>query len=187
MATNPVDFLLNKSPAAPSGDPVGAPAFSLTKVLSSAAIVVTPLATLLVDQFTKLSFTSGQIVALTVAILGFLAIASAADVLARAISASADSRAKAVTAAAADSGTVMLLEQPLAARLISAGEDPRVSVLAVRGGPHNRVLVAQDGGGLSWVDEKQVYYAKAKAKAGPKPANQPAAPGQPNGHEPAIQ
>jgi hypothetical protein len=198
--TDPISFLLNRdttdnTPAA-GGDPVTSPAFSLTKVLSGAAMVVTPLAMLLVDKVTKLSFTSGQIVALTVAILGFLAIASAADVVARALAkaaglqaaavttaatsraqsrtaaadtraqawtAAAGARAQAVTAAAgahsngAESGVLLLLDKPLTARLQSDGL-PKVTVVAVRGGSENRVLVAAGGGKLSWVDEKYVHY-----------------------------
>lgn len=150
---HPIDFLLNDDQShggsAAAANPVSAPAFSLTKVLSSAAIVVAPLATWLVDAFTKTDFTSGQIVALTAAILGFLAVASSADVLARAIATAADSRAKAV----------MLLNTPLAAQLRSSDVDPKVTVLAVRGGgSNNSVLVAQNGS-MSWVNENQVYYS----------------------------
>lgn len=94
-----IDFLLNLK--APDADTVvTAPAFSLTKVLASAAIVVGPLATYLVDRFSKVSFSSWQIVSLAVALLVFLAITAAADVLGRSIAAAAKVKADAVQAAA---------------------------------------------------------------------------------------
>jgi hypothetical protein len=172
--TGPISFLLNKDTTAtgdkpPAADPVTSSAFSLTKVLSSAAVVVAPLAMLLVDKISDLSFSSGQVVALIVAILGFLAIASAADVLARALANAAGMQAAAATDAAksraaavdaqskgAESG-LLLLDKPLAARLQSDGL-PKVTVVAVRGGSENRVLVAAGGGKLSWVDAKYVHY-----------------------------
>ena len=173
--TGPISFLLNKDTTAtgdkpPAADPVTSSAFSLTKVLSSAAVVVAPLAMLLVDKISDLSFSSGQVVALIVAILGFLAIASAADVLARALANAAGMQAAAATDAAksraeaavdaqskgAESG-LLLLDKPLAARLQSDGL-PKVTVVAVRGGSENRVLVSAGGGKLSWVDAKYVHY-----------------------------
>jgi hypothetical protein len=62
--TNPVSFLLNQSPAAQDAQVVQAPAFSLTKVLASAAIIITPIATIIVDQVKTVKLSAGNYVAL---------------------------------------------------------------------------------------------------------------------------
>src|SRR5438067_564458 len=76
----PIDFLLNR------GNPdtaVAAPAYSITKVLATGASLVTPLVVLLASKLGSLDFSSAEIVVLTVAVLGFLAIVAAADVISR--------------------------------------------------------------------------------------------------------
>jgi hypothetical protein len=76
-----VDFFTNKSS---TGDAVSANAYSLTKVLVASGGVITPLAALVANQLGNVQFTAWQIVTLALGILGFAAIAGAADVLARA-------------------------------------------------------------------------------------------------------
>jgi hypothetical protein len=82
-------FLLNTG-AQKTG--VTTPAFSLTKVLASTAIVVGPLVTLLVGWLGGANLTDGQYVTLTIALLAFVAILAAADVLARAYASAHTSR-----------------------------------------------------------------------------------------------
>src|SRR5262245_323659 len=94
MASKLGDFLLNKS--SKDEQVVDAPAFSLTKVLASAAVIITPIATLLVEQLKNVDLTSGNYVALATAVLGFLAIASAADVLGRSYASGAARHAEAM-------------------------------------------------------------------------------------------
>ncbi|MGZ4725930.1 MAG: hypothetical protein ACXV8L_17140, partial [Ilumatobacteraceae bacterium] len=95
-------FFLNKDengdtdPAAP----VDSNAFSLTKVLGTGALILTPLTTVILNALDKNNFTATHYVVLTVAVLGFLAIASAADVLARGIAGGAKSFADASQAGA---------------------------------------------------------------------------------------
>jgi hypothetical protein len=89
--SGPLDFFLGE-PGGQNADPVSSDAFSLTKVLITATGILTPLTTALVDGFSKVNFTSGQFVALTLGVLAFAAIASAADVLARALATWGSSR-----------------------------------------------------------------------------------------------
>jgi hypothetical protein len=99
---NPIKFLLNQEQAAKTGsNPVDSPAFSLTKVMAAAAAVVTPVTALLVEAVDSIDFTSGQVVTLVLGVLAFLAVTSAADVLARGMAASASLGAAATTQAAA--------------------------------------------------------------------------------------
>ena len=88
--TNIVDFFTNNKA---EDTPVEANAFSLTKVLIAGGAVVTTVGAWLVDQFTKVNLTSGQFTALVLGVLGFTAVASAADVLARALELAPQSRA----------------------------------------------------------------------------------------------
>lgn len=86
QTSSPIKFLLNRG----VDEVVKAPAFSLTKVLQTAALVLTPLVTLLVSALPKISFSPGQVVTLTVAVLALLAVTGSADVLARGMATSAD-------------------------------------------------------------------------------------------------
>jgi hypothetical protein len=129
---NPVSFLLNQGTEATQAEVVEAPAFSLTKVLASAAIVVTPIATALVAQLKDVTFTAGNFVALAIGVLGFLAITASADVLARALATSAEKTAQAAVAGLAQ---LITFEEPLDAMRIQSGEgraaeDAPVEVLA---------------------------------------------------------
>jgi hypothetical protein len=110
--TNPISFLLNRPAAVAQPDANAAqpavddPAFSLTKVLATAATVLTPLTAILVTQLGDVAFSAGNIVALVLGVLGFLAVASAADVLARGAATGAEKRAEATQAAATGQAVV---------------------------------------------------------------------------------
>jgi hypothetical protein len=77
---NPIKFLLNREA---DETKVSAPAFSITKVLATTAIVLGPLATVLFRWLGNAHLTDGQYVMLTIALVAFIAILGAADVLAR--------------------------------------------------------------------------------------------------------
>jgi hypothetical protein len=161
--TNPVSFLLNQSPAAQENAVVQAPAFSLTKVLASAAIIITPIATIIVDQLKSVKLTAGNYVALAIGVLGFLAIAAAADVLARSLATAAKENAEAAREAAAQSaqttlaglGQVVPFTKPLAGHRIAQGDDPSITVLASAhvGEPH---FLVKEGESLTWVPTAKV-------------------------------
>ena len=88
---NPLSLLLNSNKEDTAV--VQAQAFSLTKVMAVLAPLVTALATWLAGQFKEASFTTGQITTLLVALIAFLAVTGAADVLARGIATSAQTTA----------------------------------------------------------------------------------------------
>jgi hypothetical protein len=90
---NPITLLLNSGQE--ESAVVQAPAFSLTKVMAVVAPLVTALATWLATEFKDTSFTTGQITTLLVALIAFLALTGAADVLARGIATSAQTQASA--------------------------------------------------------------------------------------------
>ena len=68
--TSPISFLLNQDST--QQQVVSAPAFSLTKVLAAAAVIITPIATLLVVQLKSVTLSGGNYAALAAALLGFL-------------------------------------------------------------------------------------------------------------------
>lgn len=90
---NPLNLLLNSDTK--DSAVVQAPAFSLTKVMALVAPLVTGLATWLTTAVLEegTSFTTGQITTLLVALIAFLAVTGAADVLARGIATSAQTTA----------------------------------------------------------------------------------------------
>jgi hypothetical protein len=140
---NPSSFLLNQSETTAEDQVVDAPAFSLTKVLAAAAVIVTPIATILVDRSssTEITLSAGNYVALAAAVLGFLAIASAADVFARAIATSAEANVKAGIANAAH---MVTFRQPLPAAVIADGADPDVQILAMANTDEPIFLIKRD-------------------------------------------
>ncbi len=91
--TNPLQFLLNGEPKKKEEAVVEGPAFSLTKVLTVAAILLLPVVTYIVTYLENAKFTTGQVTALILGVLAFLAVASAADVLARGIATAAQLQA----------------------------------------------------------------------------------------------
>jgi hypothetical protein len=149
--TNPITFLLNRSTDT-DGQVVGAPAFSLTKVLTTTALVVTPIVTLITTTATDVTLTSGNFVALCAAVLGFLAIASAADVLARSIATAAQSKAK---AAAASVAQLVRFNPPLPASHILRAADKDVDVVGVVHTGEPLFLVLEEGS-LKWLPTSEV-------------------------------
>ncbi|WP_151082842.1 hypothetical protein [Nocardioides cynanchi] len=118
------DFFLNKGAANQTASVVDAPAFSLTKVMAVVAPVVTVLATLLTSRIKNVHFDEGQITALIIALVAFLAVTSSADVLARGIATSAEKTASART-------RMLRFEAPLTAGLQLHDGTETVTVLAV--------------------------------------------------------
>jgi hypothetical protein len=146
------DFFLNKGEHA-ENQVVEAPAFSITKVLSAAAIVVTPIATVIVDKIGDLSLTPANYVALALGVLGFLAITTAADVLARAMATAADSRMKFAQATLA---RLIPFAAPLDGHEIAEGADPSIKILAAAQGDAPYFLVKKEDDSVKWLPESSV-------------------------------
>jgi hypothetical protein len=142
-------------------------AFSLTKVLSSAAIVIGPIATLLVDKLSKINFSAGQIVALAIGLLGFLALTASADVLGRSYAAGAKNSSDAATSElkAAQAGMAQFLPfpHPVRGRQITAKEDPPIEVLASAYADKGYFLVRDGAGEFSWMEASKVTFADSGA------------------------
>jgi hypothetical protein len=156
------DFLLNRSAGAQEAQVVEAPAFSLTKVLASAAVVVTPIATLLVDKLADVNLTAWNYTVLAVAVLGFLAITASADVYSRAYATAAKEHATAATAAigtaAAGLGHIVTFNEPIAGHHINNTPnvaDPEVEVLASAYSDGPRLLVKENGS-VTWLPAAEV-------------------------------
>jgi hypothetical protein len=162
---NPVSFLLNRGDQ--ESQVVGAPAYSLTKVLTSAAVIVGPIATLLVDKLSKVNFSPGQIVALAIGLLGFLAIAAAADVLSRSYAAAAKERSAATAAGLkaeqAAQGRLVPFPHPVSGRRITREEDRDVKVLASAYGDQPYFLVDEGAGQLTWLPASHVTFGEREA------------------------
>jgi hypothetical protein len=124
---NPVKFLLNQGPEQESSAIVTAPAFSLTKVLSAAGIIVGPIAAVVVDNVKKQGLSTQQYVVLAVALLGFLAITASADVIARALATAATKQAE---AAATSIAQFTAFKSPLPGHRVTTARDTPVEVLA---------------------------------------------------------
>ncbi|MDQ1695969.1 MAG: hypothetical protein QOJ03_1322 [Frankiaceae bacterium] len=135
-------LLLNRGSEA---DEIGAPAFSITKVLATGAVVLTPLTTVLVKSLSNVKFSNGEIVALVIAVLAFCAILGAADVFARAIA----------TAGTSSVGYVPL-SPGLKGSLKKRGEDTDVNIVATRRNGELGEFLIIDDGGASWVKEEAV-------------------------------
>lgn len=141
---NPVKLLLNQGS---STDVVEAPAFSLTKVLATAAVILTPLVSYLVKWLEKAEFSTAQVVTLIAAVLGLLAVLGAADVLARALA----------TARGSYPANPVDIEPALNAIWVDPGEDKQVNVIVARTrGSGAEFLVVSDGDHLKWVPQAQL-------------------------------
>jgi hypothetical protein len=155
--TNPISFLLNRDNADTS---VAAPAYSITKVLATGASVVTPLVVLLATKLGSLDFSSAEIVVLTVAVLGFLAIIAAADVISRSAAtanAEASRAARPVAVAVEGSDGVLFEFLPVRKGIFHVdGPDPDVQIVAGRG---PQLLIAEQGKPLAWVPQEQVTFS----------------------------
>lgn len=136
---------------------VKAPAYSLTKMLQSGALVVTAVVGILTARLPEVEFSSWQIVALTSATLAFLAVTASADVLSRGYAAAAQSRRRAADAAVDDGKTAVSFSPSIRAGLVTAsGETPPVKVLAARGSPPQFLI--DDDGGKTWVEPERVRF-----------------------------
>lgn len=142
----PVQFLLNKGSEAEAKQVVEAPAFSLTKVLSAGSVIIAPIAAAIVDWLKDGDLKPNHYVALAIALLGFLAITAAADVLARALATAAEKNAQ---ASAASIGQFIQFESPLDAHRVTSGEDPKVTVLAAANAGEPYLLV-KEGDSIKW-------------------------------------
>jgi len=141
---NPVKLLLNQGTTT---DVVEAPAFSITKVLAAAALVLTPLTAYLAKWLEGAKFTSGQTVNLIIAVLALLAVLGAADVLARALA----------TARSSYPANPIGFEPGIKASWIKPGLDVQVHVIAARTrGSGAEFLVVSDGHNLKWVPQAQL-------------------------------
>jgi hypothetical protein len=150
---NVIDFLLNKG-ASGDAQVVDAPAFSLTKVLGSAATIIAPLSALLANWLTDANLNAGDYVALTLGLLAFLAITASADVLARAWA-----TAGAADKSASEAGLIPF-KAPLAGRRIKDGEDAHIKVLAAANRREGPVfLVAEADGSLAWWPTPQITFS----------------------------
>jgi hypothetical protein len=134
-------FFLNKE----TQDGVAAPAFSITKVMAAVAPLVTALVAVLTSALGEVDFTATQVTVLLVALVGFLAITGAADVLARGWVTSAE-KAAASAEKVADKEAASALEvaqvpgarsvtwvrfaSPLVGRLGPDGTDEHVKIVA---------------------------------------------------------
>lgn len=143
---SPLKFLLNQGSEGEAKDVVEAPAFSLTKVLSAGAVIIAPIAALIVDSLKDKDLKPSHYVALAIALLGFLAITAAADVLARALATAAERNAQ---ASAARIGQFIQFQSPLDAHRVTSGEDRKVTVLAAATAGEPYFLV-KEGDSINW-------------------------------------
>lgn len=175
--TTTTDDTSNKTVTKPVEAAVSAPAFSLTKVVTAASVVVTPIGALIVKLIggKDFKFQPGQVVVLTLGLLGFIAIASSADVLARAIAAGstasgdvAKAQAEAAKAQAEtvnsqrDTVNLIPFATPLKATFTASdGQAPtKVSVLAATGGSSPFYLL-KEGDKLHWMATSKVTITGA--------------------------
>ena len=98
LGTGLTDFLLNKKE--PEKQDVASPTFSIIKVLTSAGVIVAPLATLVVDWTTKVNLSEGQYITLALGLLAFIAVLASSDVLGRSYVAGQKAKASATRDAA---------------------------------------------------------------------------------------
>ncbi len=157
---NPLEFLSNRGENAKTNQVVEAPAFNLTKVLGAGAIIITPIATLLVEALKKHdNFKAQHYVALAIGLLGFLAITAAADMLARSIAVAAKQNAEAAqrgldtarVRAVASMARLVPFDTPIAAHRVRAGADEPVKVLAAASADDPYLLVQGEDEKIAWV------------------------------------
>jgi hypothetical protein len=147
MAANLISFLRNTSPSTSSSQVVEAPAFSLTKVMALVAPLVTGIASVAINVIKKKDFSPGQWTTIIVALIAFLAITSAADVIARGIATSATKSADGLEGAATK------VADGLAAAATKASEGLATSASTTAGGrlhmtafkPTVRAQLSKDG------------------------------------------
>jgi hypothetical protein len=137
-------FFANKGAEAEEGAVIEAPAFSITKVMAAVAPLLTAGTTWAVSTLGDTKFNSGQISAIIIALIGFLAVTGAADVLARAVATAAEKRSTV--------GRMVPLEKPIEATIDRAGRDEIVSIYAV-----SDFLVLRDGDKFTIESAKSVH------------------------------
>ena len=130
---------------------VEAPAFSLTKVMAVIAPVVTAVVAYVTTFLSDAEFSTGQVTVLIVALLGFLAITGAADVLARAVATSAEK-------SLGTRAPLVPFNVPLTATLDLAGRDEDVNVVAARDGQPPQFLCTRADGSLTWKPAAEVKF-----------------------------
>jgi hypothetical protein len=142
--TNPIKLLLNQNS---KDDVIDAPAFSITKVLTTSAVFLTPLVTYLVKKVQNITFSAGQMVVLISAVLALLAVLGAADVLARAIA----------TSRSTYPANPVEIKPPLKASWSLPGEDKNVRVIACRTqGSVAEFLAVGEDDELQWVPQSKL-------------------------------
>lgn len=159
--TSLAGFLLNSGN---TDTAVSAPAYSITKVLVTGASVFTPLAALLISKINSVTFSSAEIVTLIVAVLGFLAVVTTADVVSRSLAtAKTATDNNSVRAAPVERSPGILFEfDPVRkGRLLCDGPDPDVEILAGRG---PELLIAEPGEQLRWVPQEQVTFCDSASR-----------------------
>ncbi|TWD74846.1 hypothetical protein FB561_6280 [Kribbella amoyensis] len=132
---------------------IEAPAFSITKVLAVAAPLVTTLVGVIADKvdWFKLDMRASHFTALAIGVLGLIAVAGSADVLARAIA----SRGK-------STGSVISFATPLGAVRVTEAEDVPVAAVAVSAEQPPRFLCLHPDGALVWETEQDLRFTTAK-------------------------
>jgi hypothetical protein len=155
-----VDFFTNSGV---KDAPVEAPAFSITKVLATGAAVIAPIAAGISDWLKEGEGLENQHwVALALGLLGFLAVITAADVLARSVAAAADKKAKAAEASRA---LLIRFDAPLSGELSDPKFDIPVEVVAAAGGDQPYFLVRQDKA-LTWVPAAEITFGSKPTASG---------------------
>ncbi|MFC7487237.1 hypothetical protein ACOCJ7_00130 [Knoellia sp. CPCC 206453] len=130
---------------------VTAPAFSITKVMAVVAPLVTALVAWATSQLKSVNFTSGNVTALIAALVGFLALTGAADVIARGLATSAEK-------AATGRGRWVQFNKPLAGRLELAGADESVSVVAASDAKPPEFLCLREDKTLTWEPGSKISF-----------------------------
>jgi hypothetical protein len=145
------EFFLNDSADSKEAAVVEAPAFSLTKVMSVVAPLITAVVALLTTLTTKVTFSSGEVVTLIVALIAFLAITASADVLARGI---------ATSAAKSASGRLRMVQftKPLPAMLSLSGPDEKVSVVAASDASPPEYLCVRADSSVTWEPASTITF-----------------------------
>ncbi len=124
---------------------VTAPAYSLTKIMTVVVPVLTAVSGLAIDRMKKDTFSDGQVTALIIAVIGFLTIVIAADLLARGI--------------ATGRQPVAIFPNPIGARLAQDGPDASVDVIACSSGDETRFLCrASDAQTWTWAPAGDVTF-----------------------------
>lgn len=158
--TNVLDFLLNREEQ--DKQAVAAPAFSLTKVLAVAAPVVTVVAGFIADKWDQvaLNLQAVHFTALTIAVLAFVAIGAAADVLARSIAVRGEATAQARSAKTG----IVRFAAPIPAYLLTdedneaAHEDVRIVAASDASPPQYLVIHGDDE--LTWREADEISFTK---------------------------